>query len=80
MQIINEITDTRASQKGQIAGNTQTERIQSWYKHFQNLLGSPPNIENEDEEIPTMYTDLGIEDGHFTLDEYAIVKKSLTER
>ena len=34
-QIINEITGRRASQKGQIAGNTQTERLQSWYRHFQ---------------------------------------------
>ena len=78
-QIINEITGRRASQKGQIAGNTQTERIQSWYSHFQNLLGSPPIIENEDEEIPAIYTDLGIEDGPFTLGEYAKVKNTLTE-
>ena len=34
-----------------INGKNQKERLQTWYKHFQDLLGKPPNIEDENEKI-----------------------------
>ena len=53
--------------------------IQMWFKriHFQKLLGSPPNVEETQEEIPTVFSDLNIEDGPFTAAEYTKVKKAL---
>ena len=33
--LINEISGRRTSKRGQIKGETQTDRLQSWYSHFQ---------------------------------------------
>ena len=37
--------------KVKIKGKNQKERLQTWYKYFQDLLGKPPNIEDENETI-----------------------------
>ena len=34
-----------------IKGKNQKERLQTWYKHFHDLLGKSPNIEDENETI-----------------------------
>jgi hypothetical protein len=45
-----------------------------WHTHFKSLLGAPPVINNEDEEVVPIYKDLPIEDGPFILDEYQKAK------
>ena len=67
------------TRKGQIKGSTQKERLNNWYTHFKNLLGSPPHISNEDEEIAPILPDLNIKLGPFDLDEYEKAKKALVE-
>ncbi|XP_078661569.1 uncharacterized protein LOC144905694 [Branchiostoma floridae x Branchiostoma belcheri] len=78
-KLINDITDRKATRKGQLEGNTQEERIENWYNHFKTLLGSPPNITDEDEEIPTVFEELDIKVGPFEQGEYEKAKKSLVE-
>ena len=76
-QLINEICGRRTTRKGQLKGKAQQERIRNWYNHFQTLLGNPPDIVNEDEEIPTILDNLGIEEGAFTQEEYQRAKKAI---
>ena len=62
-KLINEITGRKASTKGQLKGDTQKERVTNWYNHFKNLLGKPPDICDEDEEITPIFVDLDIRTG-----------------
>ena len=78
-QLIKEISGRRTSGKGQLKGDTQQERVQNWFKHFQTLLGAPPDIGNETEEMPQVFQDLPIKTGPFDMGEYAKAKKSITE-
>ena len=78
-RLINEITGRKASTKGQLEGETQKDRVTNWYNHFKNLLGSPPDISNEDEEITPILEDLEIKTGPFDQEEYDKAKKSLVE-
>jgi len=78
-QLINEISGRRTSRKGQLKGTSQLERVKNWYEHFQRLLGAPPKIDNEDEDIPPILNDLNIKIGPFDIEEYAKTKKSITE-
>ena len=57
-QFINELWGRKTTRKGQLKGKTQQERIRNWYNHFQTLLGNPPDIVSEDEEIPTILDNL----------------------
>ena len=43
------------------------------------LLGSPPDIDNEDEVIPTVFEKLNIKEGPFHYEEYREAKASLVE-
>ena len=63
--------------RGQLKGDTQQERVRNWYDHFRNLLGKPPDIEDENEEIDPILEDLDIEIGPFTQEEYQEAKSSL---
>ena len=78
-KLINEISGRRASQRGQIAGKDENERLNNWYKHFSNLLGKAPDTTDNQEEVDKVLFDLNIPDGPFTLDEYIIAKKSIVE-
>ena len=49
----------------------------NWQSHFQNLLGSPPVVDDEDESIPPVFLDLPIPDGPFSIDEYRNAKLSI---
>jgi len=75
--LIREISGKNSSQPSQVAGDTADDRIGSWYNHFKNLLGNPPEVENEDEEIEPVFQELPIKDGPFTLKEYQTAKGSL---
>lgn len=78
-KLINEITGRRASTKGQLEGDNQQERVANWYNHFQDLLGSPPDINDEDEDIPQILDELNIKVGPFDQSEYVKAKESLVE-
>ena len=68
-RVINEVTGRKTSKEGQVAGASPEERVITWFTHFQKLLGASPCVENPDEEVPTVFPDLGI-DGPFTKEEY----------
>ena len=78
-KIINQISGRKAAKKGIIKGKNKDERVSSWYRHFSQLLGNEPNIRNSnlDEEIPTIFDNLGINTGEFTMEEYQQVKRKL---
>ena len=50
-RLINDITGRKASAQGQLKGEAQKDRVTNWHNHFKNLLGSPPDISDENEEI-----------------------------
>ncbi len=78
-KLVNEISGRRTSQRGQIKGDTQQERIDNWYKHFVGLLDSEPEAIDADVDIPPIFKNLGIKEGPFDMEEYTKAKKSLTE-
>ncbi|CAH1266780.1 Hypp3574 [Branchiostoma lanceolatum] len=53
-KLINDITNRKTTRKGKLEGSTQEERIENWYNHFKTLLGDPPSITEEDEEITSV--------------------------
>ena len=74
---VNQMSGRKRAKEGQVSGNSPKERISTWYKHFQSLLGEPPTVEDRDEQIPSIYEDLEINDEPFTLEEFRKVKSSL---
>ena len=73
-ELINEITGRKTTKKGMIKGKNQKECLQTWYKHIQDLLVKPPNIENENEMIIQVIQPLEIKRGSFELYEYKLAK------
>ena len=59
---VNEITGRRKAKEGQVEGLSPQERVDTWFTHFKNLLGNLPVVEDPDEDIPTIFEDLGIKD------------------
>ena len=55
----------------------QADRINNWYKHFCNLLGKPPTVTDEDEEIEQIFPKPNIKEGPFTMEEYKKAKPGL---
>ena len=76
-ELINEITGRKSTQKGMIKGINQKERLQTWYNHFQGLLGRPPEI--EDEPITQVLPPLEIKRGPFDINEYKRAKDTIKE-
>ena len=77
--LINDLSGRRKAMKGQIRGETQSERLLSWYSHFQQLLGNPPVITDENEEIGRVFQQFDMRTDAFDQEEYAAAKKVLTE-
>ena len=77
--LVNEISGRRTARKGQIRGETQNERLQSWYSHFQQLLGNPPVITDEKEVIDNVFPEFDIRTDAFDQEEYENAKKVITE-
>ena len=61
-----------------IKGRNQKERLQTWYNHFQGLLGRSPEIE-EDEPITQVLPPLEIKRGYFNNNEYKRAKDTIKE-
>ena len=78
-ELINEINGRKTTQKGMIKVKNQKERLQTWYKHFQDLLGKPPNIEDENETIIQVIQHLEIKRGVFEMYEYKLAKEVIKE-
>ena len=78
--LINEVSGRKTSAQGQLKGDTQAARIKNWYTHFSNLLGKPPEVDEEDEEIEQIFPKLNIKEGPFSLDEYKKAKAELKLR
>ena len=78
-KVINEMTGRKKAKKGQVAGASAEERVDTWFTHFSNLLGNAPDIEDADEDIPDILTNLDINDGPFTAAELAKVKATLQQ-
>ena len=76
-RVVNEITGRKKAKEGQVSGSSPEERITTWFSHFKNLLGSPTNAEDSEEELPSIFEDLEINDGPFTIEEFRKVKSSL---
>ena len=60
----------------------KTERRNSegkWLNHFKSVLGSPPHIDDEDEEITAILEELDIKTGSFDQEEYEQASTSLVE-
>ena len=51
---VNEITGRKRVKEGQVAGKSPKERLHTWFTHFKNLLGNIPELEEPDEEIPSV--------------------------
>ena len=67
---VNEISGRKNTKKGQIRAESPEERIELWKKHFENLLGKPPVI--NDCPIEKVFETLPIETNDFT--EIELVK------
>ena len=62
-----------------IKGNKQKECLQTYYKHFQDLLDKPQNIEDENEMIIQVIQSLEIKRGYFEMYEYKLEKEVIKE-
>ena len=78
-ELINEITGRKTTQKGMIKGKNQKGRLQTWYKQFQDLLGKPPNIEDENDTIIQVIQHLEIKRGAFEIYKYKLAKEVIKE-
>ncbi|XP_072030406.1 uncharacterized protein [Amphiura filiformis] len=77
--LINEISGRRTAKKGQIKGDTESERLHSWFSHFQQLLGNPPVITNEDEPIEQVHREFDMRTDAFDQEEYEAATKVINE-
>ena len=77
-RIVNQISGCKKSAIGRINGTCPKERIDKWYNHFKSLLGNPPvSVDvDQDPDIPEVLSDLSIEDGPFSEEEYTRVKNA----
>ena len=78
-QIINKITNRKPSIKGKLKGSSPEARKQLWFKHFNDLLGTPATAAQSTQNIQQIYSDLSISDTEFTLDEIREAKKQIKE-
>ena len=62
-------------------GRNKEERIKNWYGYFKELLGKPPKIINEHQNIDTIFdeNELNIKADPFTNSGYENVRKQIKE-
>ena len=53
--------------RAKLKASNNGERIKLWHNNFQELLGSPLNITDDDEEILQIHNELNIKKGLFTI-------------
>ncbi len=77
--LINEISGRKKSRSGRLKGATKEERVKSWHDHFQQLLGNPPIVSEENEEIVKVFEELPIRTDPFDTLEYQKAKNAIKE-
>ena len=78
-KLINSITGRKSAKTGILKGNSSEDRLQKWKEYFSTLLGSEPATEGDPNEvIPMVIRNANIKSGPFSIEEYTVVKKSLT--
>jgi len=77
--IINEVSGKRKAKEGLVAGASPEERVSTWFNHFKRQLGEAPNTEGSEEDIPSIFENLPIDDGPFTAEEYTKAKNALKQ-
>ena len=77
-RVINEMTGRKRAKEGQVEGHSPEERVATWFSHFQSLLGTSAEDE-EEENIPAFLQGLNIDDGPFTASELNRAKSTVRE-
>ncbi|XP_072050011.1 uncharacterized protein [Amphiura filiformis] len=77
--LINEVSGRKSAKKSQIKGDTQGERLNAWFQHFQQLLGDPPDVTDEYEAIDQVYEEFNMRTDAFDQVEYDTAKKDISE-
>ena len=75
--MIKDISGRNCAQSSKLKANSPDERVKLWFDHFNNLLGSPPKISDQDEPILTVFDTLDISEEPFSADEYSSAKKAI---
>ena len=77
-KIVNEVSGRKNSCRSKIKAQNNEERVKLWQQHFQDLLGKPTKInENEEEISQIVNSELDIKKGLFTPDEIIIAVRSI---
>lgn len=69
-KIINRISARKVKELGQVSGPSPEARVSTWFNHMKNLLGCSLSNEDPDESFPDIFTDLNIDEGPFSKEEY----------
>ena len=79
-KLINSLTGRKIGRQGDLKGKTKEDRLNSWHKHFQSLLGKDPvRAEEESTEMDPVRQNIHVGDGNFTPEELKKAKKSLKD-
>ena len=77
-KIVNEVSGRKNSCRSKIKTKNNEERVKLWQKHFQDLLGKPTKInENEEDISQIVNSELDIKKGLFTPDGIIIAVRSI---
>ena len=76
-KLINEISGRNYVKSSKLNANSPEERIELWFTHFKNLLGSPPQISKEDTPIHSVFPTLAISEESFSISELLQAKKGI---
>ena len=72
-KLINEISGRHRAQSSKLKANSPEERVQLWFNHFSQLLGSSPKISKEDTPILTVFSE-----EPFSPEEFQSAKKPIS--
>lgn len=76
-KVSNKVMGRKKSKKVQVEEASPQARVATWFTHFQKLLGTSPIVDDSGDDIPSVFTDLEINDGPYNDNEYVKVKSSL---
>ncbi|XP_072039400.1 uncharacterized protein [Amphiura filiformis] len=77
--IINCVSGRKKVRSGRLKDDNKEERLKKWHDHFKNLLGNPPQVTMENEDIPTIFHELPIRTDAFDMEEYQKAKMAIKE-
>ena len=76
-KVINENSGRRSTNSAKLKASNQEERVKLWKKHFQDLLGKPPQTDEQTEIVNIVADELKIRNGPFQMDELSIAINSI---